>query len=183
MAWRPARRCWRWGSPWRPEEKQTFSGFPGPMTGATARRRRCAVARALPHAALVRLFSCPKCDRVLFFEDTVCTRCGQNVGYSVEARAGRRPRRSRVERPPGAGAIGHYYWNRLIRGTPSLAAFRERFGDEEQSYEAGLQDVYPFVLSPAVHDKLRFVHGVIRRSAGEHGAASWLAWLRYRRAS
>ena len=47
----------------------------------------------------------------------------------------------------------------------------------------GVQDAYPFVLSPAVHDKLRFVHDVIRRSASAHGSSSWLGWLRYRRAS
>jgi hypothetical protein len=35
----------------------------------------------------VKLFSCPKCDRVLFFENTLCTNCGQNVGYAVEAQA------------------------------------------------------------------------------------------------
>jgi hypothetical protein len=46
----------------------------------------------------------------------------------------------------------------------------------------GLADVYPFVLSPAVHEKLRFVREVIGR-AGSHGSSSWLGWLRYRRAS
>lgn len=45
------------------------------------------MARALHSAPLVRLFSCPRCDSVLFFENTVCTSCGQHVGYSVEARA------------------------------------------------------------------------------------------------
>jgi hypothetical protein len=383
------------------------------------------VARALHRATLVRLFSCPKCERVLFFENTVCTNCGQYVGYSVEARAlvavpsdaekaskpflapapGARAARYRKcknfaeldtcnwlvrasdadafcrscrltavipdlgdpknrgslleierakrrllytlfalklpvvskkedaqgglrfeflrgteEKPVMTGhdegvitlnvaeadaafrenmrekmgegyrtvlghlrhEIGHYYWNRLIRGTPSLAAFRERFGNEELSYEAaverhysegppadwperfisayatmhpwedwaetwahylhmidtletaknhglslkvpgsrrrseatvttdalafrdyeslsrawhavtlalndlnrsmGVKDVYPFVLTPAVHDKLRFVHGVIHRSADAQSSGSWLGWLRYRRAS
>jgi hypothetical protein len=375
----------------------------------------------------VRLFSCPKCDRVLFFENTVCTSCGQYVGYSVEAGAlvavptdpeqaskpflapapGARSMRYRkcknfteldacnwlvsaseeqvycrscrltevipdlgdpknvaalieIERAKrrllytlfalklpvvskkedAAGGlrfeflrgtdaipvmtghdegvitlnvaeaevafrenmrekmgegyrtvlghlrheIGHYYWNRLIRGTPALAEFRARFGDEEESYRAalerhydegppadwserfisayatmhpwedwaetwahylhmvdtletaknhglslkplgkrhgrrsdatvatdalafrdydslsrawhaltialndlnrsmGLEDVYPFVLSPAVHDKLRFVHDLIRRSAGAQGSGSWLGGLRDRHAS
>jgi hypothetical protein len=35
----------------------------------------------------VRLFSCQKCDQVLFFENTVCTSCGQSVGFCVEAAA------------------------------------------------------------------------------------------------
>jgi hypothetical protein len=385
------------------------------------------VARVLHLATLVRLFSCPRCERVLFFENTVCTNCGQYVGYSVEARAlvavpadagkaskpflapapGARSARYRKcknfteldtcnwlvrasdpdvycrscrltevipdlgdpknrsalleierakrrlvysllslklpvvskkedatgglrfeflrgseEKPVMTGhdegvitlnvaeadaafrenmrekmgegyrtvlghlrhEIGHYYWNRLIRGTPSLGAFRERFGDEEQSYQAaierhygegppadwperfisayatmhpwedwaetwahylhmvdtletaknhgltlkvpgrrrrseatvvvvtdalafrdydslsrgwhavtvalndlnrsmGMKDVYPFVLTPAVHAKLRFVHDVISRSASAQGSGSWLGWLRYRRAS
>jgi hypothetical protein len=46
----------------------------------------------------------------------------------------------------------------------------------------GLADAYPFVLSPAVHDKLRFVGDVIGR-AGSQGSSSWLGWLKYRRAS
>jgi hypothetical protein len=33
----------------------------------------------------VKLFSCQKCDQVLFFENTVCTSCGQHVGFCVEA--------------------------------------------------------------------------------------------------
>jgi hypothetical protein len=45
----------------------------------------------------------------------------------------------------------------------------------------GPGDVYPFVLSPAVHDKLHFVRDVIGR-AGAQGSSSWLGWLRYRRA-
>lgn len=148
--------------------------------------------------------------------------------------------------------IGHYYWDRLIQGSPELPAFRERFGDERASYDEarqrhyqagpppdwgtrhvsayasmhpwedwaetwahvlhmvdtlqtarayglalgpradplderdfaellrgwvpltmamnslnrsmGLPDAYPFVLSDVAIDKLRFVHGVVRRS-------------------
>ena len=385
------------------------------------------MAWALHIAPPVRLFSCPQCDRLLFFENTICTNCGQHVGYSVEARAlvavpadADKARKPFTARAPGARSarylkcknfseldtcnwlvrasedhaycrscrltevipdssdaknraalleierakrrllytlfelnlpvvskkddaegglrfdflrgsadkpvmtghdeglitlnvaeaeaafrenmrekmgegyrtvlghlrheIGHYYWNRLIRGTPALREFRERFGDDEQSYQAaierhygegppadwperfvsayatmhpwedwaetwahylhmvdtldtaknhgltlkmpgsrgsrrasatvatdalafrdydslsrgwhavtialndlnrsmGIKDVYPFVLSPAVHEKLRFVHDVIRRSAAEKSAGSWFSWLRYRRAS
>jgi hypothetical protein len=35
----------------------------------------------------VKLFSCQKCSQVLFFENTVCTNCGQPVAFSVEANA------------------------------------------------------------------------------------------------
>jgi hypothetical protein len=47
----------------------------------------------------------------------------------------------------------------------------------------GMKDAYPFVLSPAVHEKLRMVHDVIR-SAGLHASpgTSWRGfWDRYRR--
>ncbi len=376
----------------------------------------------------MKLFSCPSCDRVLFFDNTVCTNCGQHVGYSVEARAlvavpadeanARRPflasapgaraarytkcknfaeqgtcnwlvlssdnqdycrscrltetvpdlsdtenrtalqeierakRRlvysllalelpvvSKNDDPQGGlrfdflrgtddkpvmtghdeGLItlnvaeanaafrenmrekmgeqyrtvlghmrhesGHYYWDRLIRGTPELAAFRKLFGNDEQSYEEaikrhyeqgapaswaesfiseyatmhpwedwaetwahylhmvdtletaknhgltvripgnkrstvaadalafrdyeslssgwqavtialnelnrsmGMKDIYPFVVSPKVHEKIRFVHDLIRRSAQKSAGGALLRYirvsydrLRYRRA-
>lgn len=38
----------------------------------------------LPRGIAVRLFSCPKCRCVLFFENTVCTQCSQAVGYAPE---------------------------------------------------------------------------------------------------
>jgi hypothetical protein len=34
--------------------------------------------------------------------------------------------------------VGHYYWDRLIRGTPWHGPFRIRFGDEQQDYAAAL---------------------------------------------
>lgn len=38
--------------------------------------------------------------------------------------------------------IGHYYWDRLVRGTPWLDKFRALFGDENQDYAASLQRNY-----------------------------------------
>lgn len=38
--------------------------------------------------------------------------------------------------------IGHYYWDRLIKDRPRLAAFRELFGDESVSYEEALKIHY-----------------------------------------
>ncbi len=38
--------------------------------------------------------------------------------------------------------IGHYYWDRLIDGTPWLDKFRELFGDDRQDYAAALQRNY-----------------------------------------
>jgi hypothetical protein len=38
--------------------------------------------------------------------------------------------------------IGHYYWDRLIQGTPWHAKFRDLFGDERQDYAAALKKNY-----------------------------------------
>lgn len=38
--------------------------------------------------------------------------------------------------------VGHYYWDRLIPGTPWLDKFREVFGDERQDYAAALERNY-----------------------------------------
>jgi hypothetical protein len=37
---------------------------------------------------------------------------------------------------------GHYYWDRLVRGSARLDAFRERFGDERADYQAALERHY-----------------------------------------
>ncbi len=38
--------------------------------------------------------------------------------------------------------IGHYYWDRLVRGSPRLEAFRTLFGDERADYAAALKANY-----------------------------------------
>lgn len=38
--------------------------------------------------------------------------------------------------------IGHYYWDRLIKDSPRLQAFRDLFGDETFSYEEALKIHY-----------------------------------------
>ena len=38
--------------------------------------------------------------------------------------------------------VGHYYWDRLIDGSPRLEAFRRQFGDERQDYAEALQAHY-----------------------------------------
>src|SRR5687767_10372086 len=40
---------------------------------------------------------------------------------------------------PIAAEIGHYYWDRLVAGTPWHEKFRELFGDERQDYAAALK--------------------------------------------
>jgi hypothetical protein len=38
--------------------------------------------------------------------------------------------------------IGHYYWDRLVRGTPFIDRFRELFGNEELDYAEALKTYY-----------------------------------------
>jgi hypothetical protein len=38
--------------------------------------------------------------------------------------------------------VGHYYWDRLVDGTPCLDAFRELFGDERRDYAEALERHY-----------------------------------------
>ena len=37
---------------------------------------------------------------------------------------------------------GHYYWDRLIAGTPEIDEFRSLFGDERADYAASLSTYY-----------------------------------------
>ncbi len=37
---------------------------------------------------------------------------------------------------------GHYFWDRLVRGSGQLERFREFFGDERQDYQGALQAHY-----------------------------------------
>jgi hypothetical protein len=38
--------------------------------------------------------------------------------------------------------VGHYYWDRLVAGTPQLEKFRALFGDEREDYAAALKRNY-----------------------------------------
>jgi hypothetical protein len=38
--------------------------------------------------------------------------------------------------------IGHYYWDRLVGGTPHLEGFRRLFGDERKKYAPALREHY-----------------------------------------
>jgi hypothetical protein len=49
--------------------------------------------------------------------------------------------------------IGHYYWDRLVAGTPWLDKFRELFGDERQDYAAALKRNYDQGPSPDWADR------------------------------
>ena len=68
--------------------------------------------------------------------------------------------------------VAHYYWDQLVKDSPSLEEFRELFGDERQDYGAALQKHYaegpPAELAGAVCHRLcqRASVGGFRRNLG-----------------
>ena len=69
--------------------------------------------------------------------------------------------------------IGHYYWDRLIRNSSSLGAFRELFGDDTLDYDQAVQRHYeqgaPANWCGVVHQRLRH-HASLGRLGGNLGA-------------
>ena len=68
--------------------------------------------------------------------------------------------------------IGHYYWDRLVAGTPWLEKFRSLFGDERLDYAAALKRNYeqgrrPIGLTVTSPRMLRSIPG---RLGGKLGA-------------
>ena len=71
--------------------------------------------------------------------------------------------------------IGHYYWDRLIAGTPWLEKFRELFGDERQDYAAALKKNYEQGPPPDWRD--RHISSYASVHAWEDWAESWAHYL------
>jgi hypothetical protein len=67
--------------------------------------------------------------------------------------------------------VGHYYWDRLIRGGPRLDAFRAMFGDEQFSYNAALQAYY--AQGPAPDWRERFISAYASMHPWEDWAETW----------
>ncbi len=71
--------------------------------------------------------------------------------------------------------IGHYYWDRLVAGSPRLGPFRDLFGDERASYEAALDAHYQ---NGAPADwQTRFVSSYASMHPWEDWAESWAHYL------
>ncbi len=51
--------------------------------------------------------------------------------------------------------IGHYYWDRLIRDSADLPAFRDMFGDEQASYDEARAASLPGRTTARLGDRLR----------------------------
>ena len=70
---------------------------------------------------------------------------------------------------------GHYYWDRLIAGSPLLEGFREAFGDETQDYAAALQRHYR--EGPPADWRDRFVSAYASAHPWEDWAETWAHYM------
>lgn len=70
--------------------------------------------------------------------------------------------------------IGHYYWTRLIEGTPRLDEFRALFGDETRDYACTLGNYYQTPDDGGWRDRF------ISRYASAHPLEDWAeTWAHY----
>ena len=67
--------------------------------------------------------------------------------------------------------IAHYYWDHLVRDTPSIEDFRNIFGDERQDYSAALQ--YHYSNGPPQDWPQRFVTAYASSHPWEDFAETW----------
>ena len=71
--------------------------------------------------------------------------------------------------------VGHYYWERLVQGSPRLARFRELFGDERRDYAKALEEHYR--NGPPADWQQRFVSAYATAHPWEDWAESWAHYL------
>jgi hypothetical protein len=71
--------------------------------------------------------------------------------------------------------IGHYYWDRLIKDSGRLEAFRALFGDERQDYAAALKAHYE--NGPPQDWQVRFVSAYATMHPWEDWAETWAHYL------
>ncbi len=71
--------------------------------------------------------------------------------------------------------IGHYYWERLVRGSPRLEPFRALFSDERQDYGARLEQHY--AAGPPPDWSQRFVSAYAGAHPWEDWAETWAHYL------
>jgi len=74
--------------------------------------------------------------------------------------------------------VGHYYWDRLVAGTPWLEGFHQLFGDEAQDYAAALQRNYD--KGPPPDWPLHFVSAYASTHPWEDWAECWAHYLHMR---
>jgi hypothetical protein len=71
--------------------------------------------------------------------------------------------------------VGHYYWDRLIAGSPWLDDFRKLFGDELRDYAAALQRNYQ--QGPPLDWEQQFVSAYASVHPWEDWAETWAHYL------
>ena len=74
--------------------------------------------------------------------------------------------------------VGHYYWDRLIRGTPWMEGFHELFGDETTNYAASLKKNYE--EGPPSDWPLHYVSAYASTHPWEDWAECWAHYLHMR---
>jgi hypothetical protein len=71
--------------------------------------------------------------------------------------------------------IGHYYWDRLVKGSAAIGAFRDYFGDEQRDYAAALSAHYDD--GPPADWQERFVSAYASAHPWEDWAETWAHYL------
>jgi hypothetical protein len=71
--------------------------------------------------------------------------------------------------------VGHYYWDRLVAGTPLASRFREVFGDETQDYVSALQTHY--AQGAPANWQARYVSAYASAHPWEDWAETWAHYL------
>jgi hypothetical protein len=71
--------------------------------------------------------------------------------------------------------IGHYYWDRLVRGSPWIESFRDLFGDERRDYQASLRSHYE--EGPPSDWRQRHVSAYASAHPWEDFAETWAHYL------
>ena len=74
--------------------------------------------------------------------------------------------------------VGHYYWDRLVAGTPWLEGFHQLFGDETLDYAAALQRNYD--EGPPSDWPLHFVSAYASTHPWEDWAECWAHYMHMR---
>ena len=71
--------------------------------------------------------------------------------------------------------VGHYYWDRLIKDSPRLEAFRAVFGDERKDYAQALQEYYQ--QGPPANWQQQFISIYASSHPWEDWAETWANYL------
>ncbi len=74
--------------------------------------------------------------------------------------------------------VGHYYWDRLVSGTPWMDGFHQLFGDESQDYLASLRQNYE--QGPPAEWWLQYVSAYASTHPWEDWAECWAHYLHMR---